>query len=198
MKRALKTSRLKLRPIAESDHGALVARIMSDTDVMAWLPYSDQAATPEGQRELAAAYLNDFTPPWENFGFGIWAICSRDNELAPPGDFIGYCGFLPEQIKRAGPEIAFAVGKPVWGRGVATEALAACLDWIFRLPDIHRVHAVTDRDNLACRRVMEKIGLRHEKDVDLYDSVARGFGLLPYYAIERQDYLRTDAPGGGL
>jgi ribosomal-protein-alanine N-acetyltransferase len=36
---------------------------------------------------------------------------------------------------------------------------------------------------------MEKLGMKHAKDVDLYDSVAKGEGLLPFYSIEREVYL---------
>ncbi len=72
---------------------------------------------------------------------------------------------------------------------MVTEALTASLDWIFIKPEVPCVHAVTDKANSASRRGLEKIGMRHEKDVDLYDSVAKGEGLLPYYSIERRAYL---------
>jgi ribosomal-protein-alanine N-acetyltransferase len=109
--------------------------------------------------------------------------------LGPAETFIGYCGFIPEQIEGAGPELAYAVGKSMWGKGLVTEALIACLDWIFTRLKISRVHAVTDNENKASLRVMEKAGMRHEKDVDLYNSVAKGYGLLPFYSIEGEDYL---------
>ena len=169
---------------------AMVDTIMSDTDVMDWLPYSDAVSTFEGQQEVALGYITDFIKPWDSLGFGVWAFCVRDTELGSLGGFIGYCGFIHEQIGGAGPEIAYAMKKSMWGKGLVTEALTACLDWIFIKPEIFCVHTVTDKENLASRRVMEKIGMRHEKDVDLYDSVDRGNGLLPYYSIERDAYFR--------
>ncbi|MBU2452481.1 MAG: GNAT family N-acetyltransferase, partial [Proteobacteria bacterium] len=66
----------------------------------------------------------------------------------------------------------------------------ACLDWIFIRPKISCLYAVTDKENIASRSVMEKIGMRYEKDVDLYDSVAKEGGLLPLYSINREVYLR--------
>lgn len=186
----LKTKRLTLRPLSLSDQAAMVGTIMSDMDVMEWLPFSDAVSTVEGQHEVALGYITDFIKPWDSFGFGVWAVCVRDTELGSLGGFVGYCGFIPEQIEGAGPEIAYAIKKSMWGRGLVTEALTACLDWIFMKPEICCVHAVTDTENLASRRVMEKIGMRHEKDVDLYDSVAKGDGLLPYYSIEREAYFR--------
>ena len=77
----------------------------------------------------------------------------------------------------------------MWGKGLTTEALSACLDWIFIKPEISRVYAVTDKEDTASRRVMEKLGMKHEKDVDLYGSVAEGYGLLPFYSIDRGAYL---------
>ena len=181
----LKTKRLTLRPLSFSDQDAMVNMIMSDTDVMYWLPYSDEVATSEGQHKIASGYIIDFIKPWDELGFGVWAVCIRDTELGTLGSFIGYCGFLPEQIEGEGPELAYAIGKSMWGKGIATEALISCLDWIFIKPEVSRVYAVTDKENTVSRRVMEKLGMRHEKDVDLYDSVAKGEGLIPLYSIER-------------
>ena len=113
----LKTKRLTLRPLLISDQDAMVDTIMSDMDVMCWLPYSDKVSTPEGQREVALGYITDFIKLWDELGFGVWAVCIGDIEPETLGDFIGYCGFLPEQIEGAGPEIAYAMGKSYWVKG---------------------------------------------------------------------------------
>ena len=185
----LETERLVLRPLARSDLDAMVETIMSDKAVMHWLPYSDEAATPEGQEEVARGYLDSFVPPWRERGYGIWAICLKERGMGEPGTFIGYCGFLPEQLEGAGPEMAYALGQAYWGKGLVTEAASACLNWIFTRTDVHRIHAVTDRDNYASQNVMAHIGMRHVKDVDLYNSVAKGNGLLPLFGIERKAYM---------
>jgi len=187
----LKTKRLVLRPLVFSDQDAMIDGIMSDRDVMRWLPYADAASTPGGQIDVALGYLTAFIKSWDEFGFGVWAVCIGDIELGTEGEVIGYCGFVPEQIGGAGPEIAYAVRKSMWGKGVISEALGACLDWIFTRPEVTRVYAVTDEENRASRRVMEKAGMTQGKGVDLYDSVAKGDGLLPFYSIERKDLLGT-------
>jgi len=189
MARSLTTKRLILRPLLNSDQDAMVETIMSDSEVMEWLPGSDETSTLKGQREVALAYIKDFTEPWDKFGFGVFAVCIRDIDLGPVGSFIGYCGFISAQIDGAGPELAYAISKAMWGKGLVTESVIACLDWIFMEPKIPRVYAVTDNENNASRRVVEKVGMKHEKDVDLYDSVAKGVGLLPFYSINREDYL---------
>lgn len=197
MSLTLKTDRLTLRPLAMSDLDDMVEIITSDKSVMHWLPYSDDAATPEGQRAVAKGYLDSFIPPWEEKGYGIWALCLRGHGLGEPGTFIGYCGFLPAQLEGAGPEVAYALGQAYWGKGLVTEAAAACLDWVFSRTDVHQVHAVTDRDNHASQKVMAHIGMRHVDDVDLYDSVAKGNGRLPLFTIERRTYVAPPKDKGG-
>ena len=44
----LKTKRLTLRPLSTSDRDPMIDTIMSDMDVMYWLPYSDKVLTFEG------------------------------------------------------------------------------------------------------------------------------------------------------
>lgn len=180
----LKTERLTLRPITLDDLQHMVDTIMSDREVMAWLPYSHAAATPEGQQEVAAGYLADFTSVWQE-GYGVWAICRNDSGPDEAGPFIGYCGFLKGQLDGEGPEIAYALGKAHWGRGFIPEALNACLDWLFNSTEVSSVYAVTDRTNKASLRVMEKIGMRHTRDVDLYQP--KDGRLLPCFTLSRSD-----------
>lgn len=85
--------------------------------------------------------------------------------------------------------MAYAVGRSMWGKGVATEAAFASLDWLYSKPDISSVYAVTNNGNKASRSVLEKVWMKHEKDVDLYDSVAKGECLLPFYTLQREAYL---------
>jgi hypothetical protein len=44
----------------------MVDAIMSDMDVMRWLPYFDAVSTFEGQQEVALGYINDFITDREN------------------------------------------------------------------------------------------------------------------------------------
>jgi len=76
----LKTKRLALRPLSISNLDAMINIIMSDRDVMYWLPRSEDVTTLEGQQEVASGYITHFTKPWEEVGFGVWAVCIRGTE----------------------------------------------------------------------------------------------------------------------
>ena len=49
-----------------------------------------------------------------------------------------------------------------WGKGYMTEAVRASIDWAFHQPNIYRVYATTDVENVPSRRVMEKAGMQRE------------------------------------
>lgn len=80
-----------------------------------------------------------------------WAILLRDG-----GAIVGFCGFFVRPVK--GTTIGYAILPAYRGRGLATEAAAAVLDWAER----HGVdvYASIRPPNPASARVLEKIGLR--------------------------------------
>jgi RimJ/RimL family protein N-acetyltransferase len=60
-------------------------------------------------------------------------------------------------------EMGWSIARPLWGRGFATEAARAVLATAFGTHlDLNRVRATADVRNVASRRVMEKLGMRHE------------------------------------
>ena len=59
-------------------------------------------------------------------------------------------------------ELGYALARASWGLGIATEASTAVVTWALGRPEIHRVWAVCDVENVASARVLEKIGMRRE------------------------------------
>jgi RimJ/RimL family protein N-acetyltransferase len=78
---------------------------------------------------------------------------------------------------RGGPQLSLNVGEPAvelgwvvhperWGEGLATEIGRASIDVAARVLGVREVVAKTLVDNTASRRVMEKLGLRPEREID--------------------------------
>ena len=65
-----------------------------------------------------------------------------------------------DELRRG--EIGYLLDLRYWGRGYATEAARAVLDFGFRELDLHRVYATCRPANVASIRVMEKLGMRRE------------------------------------
>jgi [ribosomal protein S5]-alanine N-acetyltransferase len=59
-------------------------------------------------------------------------------------------------------DFGYLLNRRYWGNGYATEAGYAVVTWLMSVPEIYRVWATCDSDNLASVRVLEKIGLMRE------------------------------------
>lgn len=147
MSKILETERLILRRWSLDDAGALF-EICRDAEVMRYIgtrkPYTTLA---EAEKFLhwAVAYQK------EN-GFCRWAVVEKAS-----GKIIGSCGFA---YPHATPEVelGYLFDRAVWGKGFATEAASACLDYGFGKLGFREIIAITDLENIASQKVLEKIG----------------------------------------
>jgi RimJ/RimL family protein N-acetyltransferase len=98
------------------------------------------------------------------------------------GEVAGSIGSWGEAGER---EVTYWIGRPYWGKGIATEALKAFL----RVDPSRPLHARVAADNVASRRVLEKCGFR-------VVGTDRGFAGARSAEIE-EFVLRLDGPGSG-
>ncbi len=68
------------------------------------------------------------------------------------GQVAGNIGCYQDELDR--PEVTYWLGRPYWGRGIATRALAAFMAHVPLRP----LYARVAKDNLASRRVLETNG----------------------------------------
>ncbi|BDH45432.1 N-acetyltransferase [Salmonella enterica subsp. enterica serovar Choleraesuis] len=83
-------------------------------------------------------------------------VDNNSGELA--GDLVMH--FLADDPRQA--EVGFNLSPEYQDRGYATQALGCVLDYLFRELAKHRVTALTDADNLAAARLLERSGFRRE------------------------------------
>jgi ribosomal-protein-alanine N-acetyltransferase len=108
--------------------------------------------------------------------FGLWWWRERAS-----GKLVGEAGLNREQIEgEPVVEVGWSMSPERWGEGFATEAGKAALDWGFERIGLRRIVSFTMPHNAASRRVMEKLGLRYEREFD------RAGVTQVLYAIERQ------------
>lgn len=157
-----------MRPIQFEDLDALAA-IWADPDVTRFLP-SRGASIPKENAEKA---LRSFVEQWPEKGYGIWAIVENASLK-----MVGYCGlrYLDELDE---VEVLYGLAKVYWGRGIATQAAKASISYGFDVAQLEKVIAMALPDNHASRRVIEKAGLRYEKQLHIFN-----LDVL-YYAIAR-------------
>ena len=106
--------------------------------------------------------MDRFIRHWAEKAFGVFAL-----EDLTTGRFLGQCGL--NTIDSLGEvEVLYALERAAWGRGLATEAAGAALAFGFDDARLPRIVAVTRPEHLTSRRVMEKLGMRHERDVEVF------------------------------
>ena len=86
-----------------------------------------------------------------------WAVA-----LAETGRVIGLFGLGAWERYHRRAEVGYDLAADYWGRGLATEALAAILSFGFQEMQLNRVEAQTIVDNLASVRLLLRLGFRQE------------------------------------
>jgi [ribosomal protein S5]-alanine N-acetyltransferase len=147
----LRTARLLLRSLDREDVPAMVRLA--------------------GVNEIAATTLNIPHPYAEDDALSFLAKANEDFRagssvtfaisIAPGRELCGAVGLsIAESHRRA--EVGYWIGVPFWGKGYATEAAKAAVAFGFETLGLRRIFAHHFAGNTASRRVLEKIGMRHE------------------------------------
>ena len=115
--------------------------------------------------EQARAYIADrFVGSYERHGFGMYLVEAKED-----GAPLGICG-LVKRDSLEDVDVGYAFVPRHWGKGYAVESASAVLEYARESLGIPRVVAITKPDNEASIRVLEKIGLRYERTVDLGEA----------------------------
>ena len=167
--REIETARLYLRQFTPSNLDKLY-RIYSDSEVMKYLSEGVRS------REETAADLFGMIADWEKHGFGLWAVFNKQNNQLIGDGGLRLLGKTPEV------EVGYVLAKAYWGKGLASEVAAASLKYGFEVLKLEKIVAVADTENIASRRVMEKVGMKYQHN---FDCRARD---RVYYSISRLTY----------
>ncbi len=81
--------------------------------------------------------------------------------LKGTGEFIGWCGLDHRDQAQLDPALFYLLKADYWGQGLATEAARALLGYAFGPLNLPSIHGGCATENLASRRVMEKLGMRY-------------------------------------
>jgi [ribosomal protein S5]-alanine N-acetyltransferase len=82
--------------------------------------------------------------------------------LASTGELIGNVGLRRDRAEEPVADHGYEIAPEHWGRGYATEASRALLDWGFSVWDLARAHAHCVAENAASAAVLRRVGMREE------------------------------------
>ncbi len=140
-----RTDRLTLRELSLDDVDSMF-EVLGDAIAMEHYP------APKTRVETWA-WIEWARDSYERNGFGLWAV-----ERSADGAFLGDCGPMLQPVENElVPEIGYHIIRREWGHGYATEASTACRDLVLGRLGFPRVVSIVAPENLASRRVAEKV-----------------------------------------
>ncbi len=162
----IETARLILRPWCADDLEEL-ERLFAD-------PIIRQGRHLPSERIITIAESS--LRQWQRNGFGPWAALDKST-----GQWIGRVGLdeLDDWPDAHKVEVGWELHHAWWGKGLATEAGLAALQFGFGKHQLERIISVTAPWNTASRRVMERSGL-------VYQGLRQWKGVeVVWYALDR-------------
>ena len=124
----------------------------------------------------------------QEHGYGFWAL-----ELPGETSFGGFVGIAPvppEMPFAPSTELGWRLARPLWGRGLACEAARAVIEHAFEGLEMDELLAYTAAGNERSRRLMERLGMRHDPAEDfLHPNLPATHRLAPHVLY------RLTAPG---
>jgi [ribosomal protein S5]-alanine N-acetyltransferase len=144
----LETERLVLRPFREEDLDDYTA-MMTSAPVRASLYIPDTFGRDDAWQQIAL-----WRGQWELRGTGQWALDEKAT-----GAFVGRAGsHWPERAGWPGIEIGWTLHPDHWGKGYATEAGAAAVEYVFAHHQVDEIYSVILPENAASGAVARRLG----------------------------------------
>lgn len=174
----LKTVRLNLRPISESD--------IENVFELQSLEQTAQFNTSKVPIDINETEIN--VAKWiaennkENIKHFTFAV-----ELIDDNKFIGLIGLHLGKEHYKNAEVWFQLDYRFWNKGYATESLRKILDFGFETLKLHRIEAGCAVDNVGSFNVLEKVGMLREAHTRQLLPLKSGWSDNYGYAILSSD-----------
>lgn len=168
----IETERLIFRPFTEEDLPTLI-RQRSDPEVNKYL-----GGPARQNAESLAARIKFYIECCDKFGFGMCAMIWKET-----GEMIGSAGLQP--LENTGEiEVGYSLIREYWGLGIGTEAAKGWMRHGFDRHGLERIVAVAVKENAGSRRIMEKLGMRFEKNEVHYGEDCA------FYGISKEEFFK--------
>lgn len=154
MKKQIETERLILRELLLSDADGMF-ELDSNPNVHVFL-----GKKPVTVIEQSIAQIENIQQQYKDSGIGRWAVILKETN-----DFIGWSGikFIKNEINnhKGFYEIGYRFIEKHWGKGYATEAGKAFVDYAFNVMNVDALYAYADAGNSGSKSILEKLGMQY-------------------------------------
>lgn len=155
----LQTERLLLREITTSDADFLLT-LLNDPSFLRYI--GDKGIrTLEGAQQYAQ---DGPIASYAKYGFGLYLVILKET-----GESMGICGLVKRE-SLPDVDLGFAFLPQYWNRGYALESAGAVMKRAKEVLRIDRIVAITDPDNDASAKLLQKLGLNFSKMIRLSEA----------------------------
>ncbi len=147
----LQTTRLRLRQITAGDLGKIYEGLSDKRVTKYYGVHFDTLEQTEGQMDWYEALWLEKTGLW-------WAVCDTETN-----NFLGACGFNYYKPEQHQAEIGYWLLPEHWGKGYASEALQAAVQFAVAQTDVQRIEAYIEKGNRSSGKLLKKYGFVHER-----------------------------------
>ena len=154
MKKSIETERLLLREFELSDVNGMF-ELDSNPNVHVFV-----GKKPVKHIEESHASIGYIQKQYKDFGIGRWAVILKETN-----EFLGWSGikFITNEMNNHKDfyEIGYRFIEKHWGKGYATEAGKAFVNYAFNEMKVDVLHASADEGNENSRKIIEKLGMKY-------------------------------------
>lgn len=165
----------RLRPLRREDAADLYAYLREPA-------VTELTSFPEVTMPFAEGMIDRAMNRWAAGELSKWGLV-----LPPEDQVVGTCGFNEWSAIHRWAELAYDLAPQFWGRGLASQAVAAVLRWAFEQDKIDRVQAYVRLDNLRSQALLERTGFVQEGCLRSF-RICRGrpFDFLVYGQLQAE------------
>jgi [ribosomal protein S5]-alanine N-acetyltransferase len=159
------TKRIFMRKFSNEDIEEFY-EIVKQNEVGEWLGLGKGMSFEETED-----YVNKIMDHWKTHNFGVWAVINKSNK-----EIMGHCG-LRYIDETEDLEIIYLLDSKYWGKGFATEAGNAAIQFAFNSLKVNKLLARVRPNNRKSKNVIDKLGFKF-----IGDSEYNG-RILSYYHL---------------
>lgn len=137
--------------------------------------------------DLVNEILRQWISSYSRNDYYRWAIILKENNKN-----IGQIAFCHIDLKHHYADIEYCISRYYQGKGYATEALNAVIQYTFEKTGINRLQAFHRGNNVASGRVLRKSMMMNEGTLrkSFYNQDKNDYDDRIYYGIIKSDYLK--------
>jgi RimJ/RimL family protein N-acetyltransferase len=113
---------------------------------MTWKPHRNVGETVDFLRRCERVWIEGSAFPWT-----LWHDESGE-----------FAGMIESRVRANGVDIGYALARRWWRQGLMREAVRELVHWALAQPEIYRVWATCDIENIGSARLLERVGMERE------------------------------------